>query len=145
MTGWLLDTNILSELRRPKPEPKVTAFIAGQPLESLHISTVTLAEIRFGIEVLSDAARRSELNDWLSRKVRPMFEHRVLEITEDIMLKWRLLVEEGRKVGHTYSQPDLIIAATAQHHGITVATRDTSEYAKARVPVFNPWTDTPPS
>lgn len=144
MTGWLLDTNILSELRRPKPEPKVTAFIARQPLESLYISTVTLAEIRFGIELLSDAARRSELNAWLSRKVRPMFEHRVLEITEDIMLKWRLLVEEGRKVGHTYSQPDLIIAATAQHHGITVATRDTSEYAKARVPVFNPWTDTPP-
>jgi toxin FitB len=144
VTGWLLDTNILSELRRPKPEPKVTDFIAGQPLESLYISTVTLAEIRFGIELLSDAARRSELNDWLSRKVRPMFEHRVLEITEDIMLKWRLLVEEGRKVGHIYSQPDLIIAATAQHHGITVATRDTSEYAKARVPVFNPWTDTPP-
>jgi predicted nucleic acid-binding protein len=144
VTGWLLDTNILSELRRPKPEPKVTAFIAGQPLESLYISTVTLAEIRFGIELLSDAARRSELNDWLSRKVRPMFEHRVLEITEDIMLKWRLLVEEGRKVGHTYSQPDLIIAATAQHRGITVASRDTSENAKARVPVFNPWTDTPP-
>jgi toxin FitB len=144
VTGWLLDTNILSELRHPKPEPKVTTFVAGQPLESLYISTVTLAEIRFGIELLSDAARRSELNDWLSRKVRPMFEHRVLEITEDIMLKWRLLVEEGRKMGHTYSQPDLIIAATALHHGITVATRDTSEYAKARVPVFNPWTDSPP-
>jgi predicted nucleic acid-binding protein len=145
VTGWLLDTNILSELRRPKPEPKVTAFIAGQPLESLYISTVTLAEIRFGIELLSDAARRSVLNDWLSRKVRPMFEQRVLEITEDIMLKWRLLVEEGRKVGHTFAQPDLIIAATAQHHGITVATRDTSEYAKAGVPVFNPWTDTLPT
>ena len=145
MTGWLLDTNILSELRRPKPEPKVIAFIAGQPLESLYVSTVTLAEIRFGIELLSDAARRSELNDWLSRKVRPMFEHRVREITEDIMLKWRLLVEEGRKVGHTFSQPHLIIAATAQHHGITVVTRDTSEYAKARVPVFSPWTDTLPA
>ena len=74
-----------------------------------------------------------------------MFEHRVLEITEDIMLKWWLLVEGGRKVGHTFSQPDLIIAATAQHHAIIVATRDTSEYAKARVPVFNPWTDTPPT
>src|SRR5262249_31712891 len=108
-------------------------------------STVTLAEIRFGIELLPDAARRSELNDWLSRKVRPMFEQRVLEITEDIMLKWRVLVEEGRKVGHTFSQPDLIIAATAQHHGIPVVTRDTSEYAKARVPVFNPWTDTSPT
>jgi hypothetical protein len=140
VTGWLLDTNILSELRRPKPEPKVTTFIAAQPLESLYVSTVTLAEIRFGIELLSDAARRSKLNDWLSRKVRPMFEQRVLEITEDIMLKWRLLVEEGRKVGHTFSQPDLIIAATAQHHGITVVTRDTADYSKAHVAVFNPWT-----
>jgi len=142
VTQWLLDTNILSELRRPRPEPKVTAFVAAQTLESLYVSTVTLAEIRFGIELLTDAARRSELNDWLSRKVRPMFELRVLEITEDIMLKWRLLVEEGRKVGHTFSQPDLIIAATAQHHGITVVTRDTSEYVKAGVAVLNPWTGT---
>ena len=140
MTGWLLDTNILSELRRQKPEPRVTAFIAEQPLESLYVSTVTFAEIRFGIEMLPDAAQRSELNDWLARKVRPMFEQRVLEITEDIMLKWRLLVEEGRKAGHTFSQPDLIIAATAQHHGITVVTRDTADYAKAQVAVFNPWT-----
>ena len=139
MTGWLLDTNILSELRRSRPEPKVTAFIAEQPLESLYVSTVSLAEIRFGIELLTDAARRSELNDWLSRKVRPMFEHRVLEITEDVMLKWRLLVEEGRKAGHTFSQPDLIIAATAHHHGMTVVTRDIADYAQARVAVFNPW------
>jgi predicted nucleic acid-binding protein len=139
VSGWLLDTNILSELRRPKPEPKVTAFIAAQPLESLFISTVTLAEIRFGIELLPDASRRSELNDWLSLKIRPLFKQGVLEITEDIMLKWRLLVEEGRKVGHTFSQPDLIIAATAQHYGITVVTRDTADYAKARVAVLNPW------
>ena len=139
MSGWLLDTNILCELRRPKPEPKVTAFIAAQPLESLFISTVTLAEIRFGIELLPDASRRSELNDWLSLKIRPLFKQGVLEITEDIMLKWRLLVEEGRKVGHTFSQPDLIIAATAQHYGITVVTRDTADYAKARVAVLNPW------
>jgi predicted nucleic acid-binding protein len=55
------------------------------------------------------------------------------------MLKWRLLVEEGRKAGHTFSQPDLIIAATAIHHGLTVVTRDRSDYDKARVPVVNPW------
>lgn len=97
MTGWLLDTNILSELRRPKPDPRVTTFIAEQSLGSLHVSTVSFAEIRFGIELLTDAGRRSELNDWLSRKVRPMFEHRVLEITEDVMLKWRLLVRRGAK------------------------------------------------
>lgn len=142
MRGWLLDTNVLSELRRPRPEKKVLAFIAAQPLDLLCISTVTLSEIRFGIELVPDAARRSDLMDWLTHKVRPMFERRVLPISEDVMFKWRLLVEEGRKAGHTFSQPDLIIAATAQHHGLTVVSRDTAEFAKARVPVLNPWVET---
>jgi predicted nucleic acid-binding protein len=141
VTGWLLDTNILSELRRPRPEPKVLAFISSQPLESLFVSIVTFAEIRFGVELVPDPTRRSELMDWLTHKVRPMFEHRALAITEDIMFKWRLMVEDGRKTGHTFSQPDLMIAATGQHHGLTVVSRDTSEYIKARVPVFNPWAD----
>lgn len=144
MTGWLLDTNIFSELRRPRPEAKVRAFIAAQPLEVLYVSVVTLAEIRFGIERLSDLARRSQLHDWLAHKVRPMFAQRVLAITEDIMLKWRVMVEEGRKSGHTFSQPDLIIAATAQQHGLTIVSRDTSEFLKARVPVFSPWTEPMP-
>lgn len=139
MTGWLLDTNVLSELRRSRPDPKVVRFVSAQPLELLYVSVVTLAEIRFGIERVKDASRRMELNDWLAHKLRPMFEHRALAITEDIMLKWRVLVEEGRKVGHTFSQPDLIIAATALHHGLTIVSRDTSEYEKANVSVFNPW------
>ncbi len=140
MTGWLLDTNILSELRRIKPEPRVVAFVAAQPLDRLFISVVTLAEIRFGIERIGDAHRRADLNDWLTLKVRPMFAQRVLPVSEDVMLKWRLLVEEGRKAGHTFSQPDLIIAATALCQGLTVVTRDTADYEKARVPLFNPWT-----
>jgi hypothetical protein len=140
VTEWLLDTNVLSELRRRKPEPKVVAFVAAQPLDSLYISTVTLAEIRFGIELVADLGRRAELNDWLTHKVRPMFEQRVLPVTEDIMFKWRLLVEEGRKAGHTFSQPDLILAATALEHGLTLVSRDTREYERARAPVLNPWT-----
>jgi predicted nucleic acid-binding protein len=143
VTGWLLDTNILSELRRPRPERKVLAFIAAQPLELLYVSTVTFAEIRFGIELVTDASRRAELNDWLAHEVRPMFEQRVLAISEDIMFKWRLLVENGRKGHHTFSQPDLIIAATALHHGLTVVSRDDSDYKKARAPVLNPWSDAP--
>jgi predicted nucleic acid-binding protein len=115
--------------------------VAAQPLEQLHVSTVTLAEIRFGIELLPDVTRRAELNDWLTHKVRPMFEQRVLPITADIMFKWRLLVEEGRKVGHTFSQPDLIIAATGLHHGFTVVTRDTDHFVQARATIFNPWID----
>ena len=139
MTGWLLDTNVLSELRRPKPEPKVAAFVIAQPLDLLYVSAVTLAEIRFGVERLPDAARRAELNEWLAHKVRPMFEERVLPVTEDVMFKWRLLVEEGRKAGHTFSQPDLIIAATALCHGLTILSRDTSDYERAHAPVVNPW------
>ena len=139
MISWLLDTNVLSELRRPKPEPKVVQFVAGQSLDNLYISVVTLAEIRFGIELVKDVGRRMELNDWLDHKLRPMFEDRVLDIGEEIMLKWRLLVEEGRKSGHTFSQPDLIIAATALHHGLTIVSRDTSDYEIANVPILNPW------
>jgi toxin FitB len=145
VTGWLLDTNILSELRRPKPERKVLAFVAAQPLELLYVSAVSFAEIRFGIERLADVGRRAELNDWLAQKVRPIFEQRVLAVSEDITFKWRLLVEEGRKVGHTFSQPDLIIAATALHHGLTVVSRDVGDFRKARTPVYNPWRDEPPS
>jgi predicted nucleic acid-binding protein len=139
LTDWLLDTNVLSELRRPKPSANVLAFIGKQPLERLFVSEVTFAEIRFGIELAPDPLRRAELNQWLTHTVRPMFAQRVLPIAEDVMFKWRLLVEEGRKVGHTYSQPDLIIAATALHHGMTIVTRDTDDYERTKVPLLNPW------
>ena len=79
------------------------------------------------------------MNSWLTNKVRPLFDQRVLDVTEDVVFKWRLLVEEGRKSGHTYPQPDLFIAATALHHGLTVVSRDTREYERAGVAVFNPW------
>ena len=92
---WLLDTNVLSELRRPRPDQRVITWIEAHPLEDLYISTVTLAEIRFGIETLPDAVRRANLEAWLTEEVRPMFTHRTLEITEDIMVRWRQLVEEG--------------------------------------------------
>ena len=141
MKGWLLDTNVISELRRPRPNARVRAFVASQPLEELFVSSVTLAEIRFGIETVRDPIRRAELNDWLTHKVRPMFDQRVLEVSEEVMFKWRLLVEDGRKTGRTFSQPDLMIAATALHHGLTVVTRDVSDFQLARVPLFNPWVD----
>jgi predicted nucleic acid-binding protein len=120
-------------------------FVASQPLGHLFVSTVTFAEIRFGIECVADASRRAELQDWLTHRVRPMFEQRALPVSEDIMFKWRLLVEEGRKARHTFSQPDLIIAATALDRGLTVVSRDVSDFRNARVPVFNPWTEPSPA
>jgi len=124
MNGWLLDTNVLSELRRTKPSPAVVDFVSAQPLDSLFVSEVTFAEIRFGIELVSEPTRRAELRQWLDHRLRPMFTHRVLAVTEDILLQWRLIIETGRKAGHTFSHPDVLIAATAAQHGLAVVTRD---------------------
>jgi len=140
VTGWLLDTNIISELRRPRPEPKVVAFVAGKPIERMFVSAVSLAEIRFGIECATEPGRRAELNNWLTHKVRPMFDQRILPFSEDIILAWRLLVEDGRKVGHTFSQPDLMLAATALHYGLTLVSRNTNDFRLTPVVIFDPWT-----
>jgi predicted nucleic acid-binding protein len=103
--AWLLDTNILSELRRFKPEPKVLSFVATHPLEEFYISVATLAELRFGIELLSDgSSRRDELNSWLTHTIRPMFDNRVLPVTEDIMFKWRIVVEGRNLATRIHSQ-----------------------------------------
>jgi hypothetical protein len=108
-------------------------------LATLFVSDVTLAEIRFGIELAPDPIRRAELAEWLAHQVRPMFERRTLPIDEDILLKWRLLVEEGRRRRHTYSQPDLFIAATALHHGLTIVSRDATQFERAGAKVHDPW------
>jgi len=139
VTGLVLDTNVVSEMRRLQPDRNVLAFIDAQPLESLFISTVTLAELRFGIERVGDAALREQLAGWLAHRVRPMFGQRVLPVSEDVLLRWRNMVDEGRRSGITFPQPDLFIAATASLHGMTVVTRDASGFARTRVPVINPW------
>jgi toxin FitB len=91
------------------------------------------------IWVPDNASRRAELSDWLTHKVRPMFGRRVLPVSEEVMFKCRLLVGDGRKAGHAFSQPDHIIAARALCHGLTVVTRDAGDFERARVPVINPW------
>jgi predicted nucleic acid-binding protein len=94
------------------------------------------------LELQEDPVRRAELNDWLTLTLRPAFAGRILPVTEDILLKWRVLMEDGRKIGHTYSHPDLLLAATALQHGLTVVTRDRSHFDMALAPVLNPWETT---
>ena len=141
MTGWLLDTNVVSELLRPRPHPGVVGFIESGPLEALYLSEITFAEIRYGMEMQPDAARRAEISDWLIKVLRPMFEHRTLPISEDVIFKWRLLVAEGKKAGHTFTQPDLFLAATALCHGLTLVTRNTRDFDSIKVELLNPWDD----
>ena len=142
MKGWLLDTNVLSELRRHRPDPQVIAFVAAQPARRLYVSTVTFAEIQFGIEVIGDPEQRTQLHAWLANILRPLFEGRVVPITEDVLLRWRQVLEAGRQRGHTYSEPDVLIAAAALVEQLIVASRDVREFVEAGVPVLNPWTST---
>jgi len=139
VSGWLLDTTVLSELRRKQPESAVIDFVAAQSLHQLHVSTVTFAEIRYGIELLDDAERRAALTHWLDHRLRPMFEGRVLPLCEETLLQWRLIIESGRRRGHTFSHPDVLIAASAARHGLTVVARDTADFEAAGVEVCNPW------
>lgn len=141
MKGFLLDTNILSELRKPRPNAAVLAFVGALPGPVLHVAAVTLAEIRYGIERLDDAGRRSDLLRWLDDELRPQFAGRVVDVSEDVLVLWRQLIEQGRKRGHTFSQPDVLIAASAQAHELIVVGRDISEFVQAGVPVLNPWDD----
>lgn len=139
MRGWLLDTNVVSELRKPKPAPAVTGFIAAQPGEVLFTTEITFGEIRFGIERLEDAARRANIRLWLDRTLRPLFAGRVLAVSEDVIVRWKTMVVEGQRGGHTFGQPDLFIAAIAALEDLVVVTRDTGEFVAAGVPAFDPW------
>ena len=139
MRGWLIDTNVVSELRRARPAQKVRAFVAGQSGDVLFTSDVTFAEVRFGIEQMTDPVHRADLIHWLDRTLRPLFVGRVLPVTEDALLRWRLMLEAGRKTGHTPSEPDLLIAALAALADLIVVSRDISEFIAAGVPVFDPW------
>ena len=140
MSGWLIDTNVISELRKPKCDLAVKAWAEAQPPERLNLSRVTIAEIRFGIERIAHPAFHAELVAWLDDKLRPWFAERILDIDEEVLLTWRRMVERGRAANHTFSQPDLFIAATAAVHGLCVVTRNVDDFIRAEVPVFNPWT-----
>lgn len=140
MKAWLLDTNVISELRKPNCNPNVKQWTDRQPPQSFYLSTVTLAEIRFGIEQLRDnAALKKELVEWLDGTLRPWFTERILPVDEDVILVWRQLVEAGRKQGHTFGQPDLFIAAIAIIHNLCVVTRNVADFERSGVSVLNPF------
>lgn len=136
---FLLDTNAVSELQKSRPNKQVLQFIVSQPQESLFISDVSLAEIRFGIDQVTDVSRRSAMHNWLNQELRPFFHNRVVSADEDIWVEWKARDMAGRRSRYTYSQPDLLIAAMAIHLGLTVVTRDTGPFQRAGALFLNPW------
>jgi toxin FitB len=143
--GWLLDTNVISELRKPNCDARVKAWADDQEPSTLFLSRVTIAEIRYGIERLPAVDRsRKRLEAWLADELRPWFADRVLDVDEDVLVIWRRLVEQGRAMRHTLLQPDLFIAATAILHDLCVVTRNIDDFVRTGVALLNPWTDADP-
>ena len=143
--GWLLDTNVVSEMRKgARANPAVRSWAETVPPIACFLSMVSIAEIRIGIERVVDPGFRSELEAWLRDGVRTWFGNRILTVDEAVLLAWRRLIAEGQKAGYTYSQPDALIAATALVHELGVVTRNTADFQRAGVTLRNPWTETAP-
>jgi predicted nucleic acid-binding protein len=141
MPSFLIDTNVLSELRKPQPHIAVIQFFDDTDTDSLFVSEVTMAEIRFGAELRTIRSERTTILNWLETIIRPLFVGRELSTSEEIWLLWKHLERDGRRSGYTYPQPDLVVAAIALQQSLTVVTRDTEPFMRAGVPVHNPWED----
>lgn len=142
MTGWLLDTNVVSELRKQRCNIHVRRWFDSRAKSDLYVSRVTIAEIRHGAERASGDDFRRELLAWLDDTLLPWFEARILDLDEPVIIEWMRMVERGKRVNRTFSQPDLFLAATANIHGLAIATRNISDFIDAGVTVLNPWTAT---
>jgi predicted nucleic acid-binding protein len=138
VSGFLLDTNIISELVKPKPEPKVTAWIDSIDENVLYLSVLTLGEIRKGIALLHDASRRVTLEAWLQSDLMLRFAGRILSIDHAVADRWgRITAAAGAK--SPLPVIDALLAATALDQNLTFVTRNTQDIAATGVPVFNPW------
>ncbi len=136
--SYLIDTNVLSELRRKKPEPNVTQWFARRPAGTLYLSVLTLGEIRKGIEALPDSSRRLASLDWLETELPAFFSGRILPIDLAVADRWgRLVAQAGRPLPAI----DSLLAATASQHGLTFVTRNLRDVQGLGVQVINPWDD----
>jgi len=137
--GFPFDTNILSELMRPQPEPKVQNWVAAQDLGALFLSVVCIGELETGFTTMQDAARRARLEASLERHLRFLFPGRVLPVTQAIAARWGRLGGMRELAGRPLSAPDGMIAATALEHGLTLVTRNVKDFAGLGVRLLNPW------
>ena len=139
MSGFLLDTNVISELIKPLPEANVTTWIERIDESLLYLSVLTLGEIRRGIAVLPQSRRRATLEAWLDKELRARFEDRILAIDQEVADRWGLLTAAARSNGIVLPVIDGLLAATALEHNLTLVTRDTGQIPSMGVAVFNPW------
>ena len=135
----LLDTNVVSEPLRPAPDARVVAWIDAQPLETLFLSAITVAELRAGVALLPEGKRRAGLHNSLETRLLPLFAGRVLPFDLGCSPAYAELMAKARAAGLAIASADAYIAAIAAANGLAVATRDTSPFEAAGVTVIDPW------
>lgn len=136
---YLLDTNVISELVAPQPNPNVTDWIESVAPESVFLSVITVGELRRGIEKLRDSRRKRKLSEWLSADLLIRFADQILPIDIDVALTWGELVAAAEKIGKPIPAIDSLIAATAVRGQLTLVTRNVQDFRAAGVSLFNPW------
>jgi predicted nucleic acid-binding protein len=135
----VVDTNVISEPWKPVPEPRVLQWIDAQAIETLCLSAITVAELRFGIAAMPIGKRRTILQDRLESDVLPLFAGRVLPFDLDASRTYADLIARAKSAGHAIGRADGYIAATAAARGLVVATRDTGPFKAAGLKTINPW------
>ncbi len=139
MSGYLLDTNCISELVRADPEPRVAAWIASADESLLYLSVLTFGEIRKGIAALPQSKRRTQLETWLDVELRARFSGRILSVDSHVADRWGTLAAAAKRAGKPLSVVDGLLAATALHHNLTIVSRNASDFAALPVLILNPW------
>jgi predicted nucleic acid-binding protein len=139
MSGFLLDTNCISELVCLRPEPRVVDWIEAADETILYLSVLTLGEIRKGVAGLAQGRRRTHLETWLEVELQARFAGRIVPIDAAIADRWGLITAGAKAKGKTLSVIDGLLAATAIHYNLTVVSRNVGDFISAQVQVLNPW------
>lgn len=140
--NWLLDTNVISEWVKPRPDQGVMHWLGAADEDRLFISVIVLAELRHGVERMAAGERRRRLEAWLGEALPQRFEGRVLPVDAAVADAWGRLMARGHSAGRPVSAMDAFVAATAQVRGLTLVTRNTADFAALGLPLFSPWTGT---
>jgi hypothetical protein len=139
LTNYLLDTNVVSEWVKPRPNPNVIRWLADADEDSVYLSVITFAEIGQGIAEMGPGRRRDALKSWLEKDLYLRFERRILPVDFAIATTWAALRARRRRTGLTLNPMDAFFAATAEVHSLTLVTRNTKHFDKTGISTFNPW------
>ncbi len=139
MNGFLVDTNVLSEVAKPGPDGNVVRWLDQSSSHNTYASVITLGELRLSIENFAPGKRRNQLETWLEVGVPNWFCYNLLPVSSEIAEQWGRLTIVAKRNGTPLSTSDGLIASTAIKHGLTLVTRNIRDFASLSIPLLNPW------